>query len=151
MASGGDRVPSNPAPVSGPGAGSKRTDGQAARYAAGIDNAQDFYDMQTSAPMSKSGPVLPQGRGGGAPVMPQEDIVPLSAPTQRPDEPVTAGSNMGAGPNAAALSSTAMLQVQNSEDLAKLAAYLPIYARIAESPEASNATRNFYRWLRSQV
>jgi hypothetical protein len=44
-----------------------------------------------------------------------------------------------------------MVAAQNSEDVARLMAVLPIYARIAESPNASNAMRNFYRYLRSQV
>jgi hypothetical protein len=54
-----------------------------------------------------------------------------------------------AGPEV--LASTAGLAAQSDEDIAKLAALLPIYARIAEMPNASNATRNYYRWLRTQV
>lgn len=147
---GGDRVPSNPAPVSNPGAGSARTDGQAARYAAGIDNAGDFYEMQTQAKLNKSGVALPTGRSGVAPVI-QEDIVPLDAFTQRPDEAVSAGAASGAGPDGSALASTTMLSAMNDADLAKLAAHLPVYARIAESPNASAAFKNWYRWLRTQV
>lgn len=47
-------------------------------------------------------PVAPQGGGGGGapqaqpPPLPQP--VSLTGPTQRPDEPVTAGIDMGAGP-----------------------------------------------------
>jgi hypothetical protein len=151
MASGGDRVPSNPAPVSNPGAGSARTDGQAARFVAGVDNASDFQDIESSAKINKSGVTLPQGRSGGAPVFPQEDIVPLTAKTTRPDEPVSAGSATGAGPSNAALASTTMLAAQNDQDIAKLAALLPVYQQIAESPSASNATRNYVRWIESQV
>jgi hypothetical protein len=44
-----------------------------------------------------------------------------------------------------------MLNAQQNEDMQKLAAFLPIYARIAESPTATNATRNFYRWLKANV
>jgi len=131
------------------GAGSA---GQAAQYATGIDNAQDFYDLQTSAKMSKSGPTVPQGRGGSARTMSMgEDVVPLNSPTQRPDEHPATGAALGPGAGTEALASTAMLAAQNNEDMAKLAALLPIYARIAEMPGASNATRNYYRWLRSVV
>ncbi len=44
--------------------GGAGTNGQPARYAAGIDNAQDFYDMQTSAPMSGQNPALRQSPSG---------------------------------------------------------------------------------------
>ena len=40
---------------------------------------------------------------------------------------------------------------QNSQDIAQLAASLPFYAKIAESPNASNSFRNWYRYIRSQV
>jgi len=132
------------------GAGSA---GQPSQYAAGIDRAQDFMELQSSAKMNKSGVSLPQGRSGGAPVMDMttEKIVPLDAPTQRPDEPVTTGAALGPGGGPEVLASTAGLTAQTDEDMAKLAALLPIYARIAEMPNASNATRNYYRWLRSQV
>jgi pyocin large subunit-like protein len=58
---------------------------------------------------------------------------------------------MGPGAGPEILASTAGLAAQSDEDMAKLATLLPIYARIAEMPGASNATRNYYRWLRSQV
>ena len=131
--------------------GGAGTSGQAAPFVAGVDNASDFQDIESSAKINKSGVTLPQGRSGGAPVMPQEDIVPLSARTTRPNEPVTAGGAMGDGPSNAALASTTMLAAQNDQDMAKLAALLPIYKQIAESPSASNATRNYVRWVESQV
>ena len=100
---GGMRTPANPAPVSGPGALSQRTDGQPARYASGMPygDGQDFYDIQTSAPMASTDNVAAgkrvarrssQGVAGAAPV------TPLFAPTERPGEPVTAGAAMGPGP-----------------------------------------------------
>jgi len=97
---GGYRQPSNPAPVSGPGALSQRTDGgalegmtQPAKYISGLPwgEGQATYDQQTSAPMA----------GGSSPVMP--DVTPLMAPTKRPNEPVTMGNDMGAGAGSEAL------------------------------------------------
>ena len=38
--------------------GGAGTNGQPARYAAGIDGAQDFYDLQTAAQMSGSNPAF---------------------------------------------------------------------------------------------
>lgn len=92
MAQGGYRKPSNPAPVSGPGALSQRTDGgpaQGAKYISGLPygEGQATYDQQTAAPMAAAQPT---------PTMPE--VTPLMAPSMRPDEPVTAGINIGDGP-----------------------------------------------------
>lgn len=89
---GGYRKPSNPAPVSGPGALSQRTDGgpaQGAKYISGLPygEGQATYDQQTAAPMAAAQPT---------PAMPE--VTPLMAPSMRPDEPVTAGINIGDGP-----------------------------------------------------
>ena len=64
---------------------------------------------------------------------------------------MTVGLRTGAGAGPEILSTPSMIAAQNSEDVARLMAVLPVYARIAESPNASNAMRNFYRYLRSQV
>jgi hypothetical protein len=78
-------------------------------------------------------------------------LTPLGAPTERPEEPVTAGAALGPGAGTEALTAPTMLAAQNSEDYAKLAAYLPVYAKIADSPTTTNAFRNFYRYIRTQV
>jgi len=152
---GGYRKPTNPAPVSGPGALSQRTDGQPARYAAGMayGDGQDFYDLQTQAPMSGGQPSpasLPLNQGSALADYAKE-VVPFDAPTQYPDQPMTTGLRTGEGAGPEILSTPAMVAAQNSEDVARLMAVLPIYARIAESPNASNSMRNFYRYLLSQV
>ena len=99
---GGDRVPANPAPVSGPGAMSRRTDGQGARYMSGgqYGEGQELMDLQTSAPMSKAPaqPRMRQGRSAGQIVEEGARPTPLFAPTERPDEPITAGAPFGPGP-----------------------------------------------------
>jgi len=110
-----------PAMTSGPGALSQRTDGgpaskQALRYVAGMPNygdAQSLMDMQASAPMAKTNnppkpapasSMQPQQGGQTQPQpQPQQPIVPLTAPTQFPNEPVTAGAATGAGPGLAAI------------------------------------------------
>lgn len=99
---GGYRRPSSPAPVSGPGALSRRTDGQGARYMAGGEygEGQEMMDLQTSAPMSKA-PAPPRpsrSRGAGQIVEEGMRPTPLFAPTERPDEPITAGAPFGPGP-----------------------------------------------------
>lgn len=89
---GGYREPSNPAPVSGPGALSQRTDGnptQGAKYISGMPygQGQQTYSNQVAAPMAGN-PF--QGMLGG--------ITPITAPTERPNEPITSGMSFGAGP-----------------------------------------------------
>lgn len=93
---GGYRKPSNPAPISGPGALSQRTDGgptQPARYMSGLPygEGQQNYDNQVAAPMA------------GNPVPQMEMPTPLTAPTARPNEPITAGVNIGDGPGSEAM------------------------------------------------
>lgn len=88
MARGGYRKPNKPAPVSGPGAMSRRTDGGPEDQAAARWIPQDEYgaatelmDIQRSAPMKDT-----------------RKVVPLDAPTDRPSEPITAGAPFGPGP-----------------------------------------------------
>jgi hypothetical protein len=98
---GGYRRPSSPAPVSGPGALSQRTDGQGAKYMAGGEygEGQEMMDLQTSAPMSKAPEQqrMRQPRSGRQVVEEGMRPTPLFAPTERPDEPITAGAPFGPG------------------------------------------------------
>src|SRR5438552_2249541 len=110
MASGGYRQPSSPAPVSGPGALSQRTDGgpsQPIRVPTGgqYGQAQQLQQLQKAAPLAAdpgaagaqpgllAGLNLPQGVGFGE-------------PTQQPNTPVTAGAATGPGPGTEALGLT---------------------------------------------
>lgn len=100
MARGGYQKPSNPAPVSGPGALSRRTDGgptQGAKYIAGgrYGEGQALQEMQRSAPMAaapKMNVPAPKMQAAMTPV------TSIFAPTERPDEPFTAGMPFGEGP-----------------------------------------------------
>jgi hypothetical protein len=133
--------------------GGAGTNGQPARYAAGIDNAGDFYDVQTAARMSGEN-TANKPRMTGEPTLPKMNvsgIVPLDAPTRYPEEPIDTGSPLGPSAGEEVLAAPAMLNAQNNQDIAQLAAYLPFYAKIAEMPQASNAFRNWYRYIRSQV
>lgn len=64
---------------------------------------------QQVVPMGGATHVMPDGQimggathAGPAPVRPRQPLIPLGAPSQNPDEPITAGANFGAGPNATA-------------------------------------------------
>lgn len=102
MARGGYRQPMNPAPVSGPGMLSQRTDGGATE---GMSQPQQQY---TGMPYGQNKAVNDQQGGASLfaqPAMPQMDLS-LEAPTAFPDEPMSFGANYGAGPglNTAGLS-----------------------------------------------
>lgn len=96
---GGYRAPTHPAPVSGPGSLSQRTDGGPAspEYVSGLPygEGQDFYDLQSSAPLG-SPAAKPRNRSGNSSPV-GGAATPLFMPTQRPDEPVTAGAPFGPG------------------------------------------------------
>lgn len=98
---GGMRRPSAPAPVSGPGALSQRTDGGPAKpaYVNGLPygEGQDFYDLQTSAPLGASNAASPRMTRGANSQGGASSPTPLLAPTARPDEPLTAGAPFGPG------------------------------------------------------
>jgi hypothetical protein len=84
--------------VSGPGKFSKRTDGlsfQSTEYGSGVENAA----LKANAPLATTPDVRPTSRSemGMAPSQ-LEPVTPLYAPSQRPDEPITAGIAMGEGP-----------------------------------------------------
>ena len=93
MPRGGYRQPNNPAPVSGPGMLSKRTDGGA------IDGMTQPQQRYTGFGYGEGGEIAAQQ--GGAPLagsgIPNFNFTPLTAPTERPNEPITAGINMGDG------------------------------------------------------
>lgn len=89
--------------VSGVGKNSKRTDlnvsKQPQRYMSGgsYGEGQELLGLQQSAPMAgKSAPnITPSvniNRSASAPV------VPLTAPSERPSEPLSAGADFGLGP-----------------------------------------------------
>jgi hypothetical protein len=98
---GGYRAPSNPAAVSGPGALSQRTDGgptQGARYVSGLPygQGQQTYSNQVAAPMA--GNSMGASAMGNSGLVQMEMPTELMAPTNRPNEPITAGLDIGEGP-----------------------------------------------------
>ena len=147
MARGGARQPSSPAPVSGPGALSRRTDGgpgQPVRDVTGLPygQAQQLQSIQSAAPMSATpgGNVPPpQAAAGGAPAGPPR--VPFGAPTQQPNTPVTDGAALGPGAGLEALG----FSNPQSDDLQSLVPYLPVFQRMANQPGSSKAARNLVR------
>jgi len=109
---------------------------------------KDMQELQTSAPMAASptfAATPSMGRTVSAPT--GQQIVPLDAPTQRPNEPVTTGIDVGAGPGSEVM--YAKDQTLAAEDRQRMITALPTLSLLAESPSASNAFRNYVRYLRS--
>lgn len=151
---GGYQAPNNPAPVSGPGAMSARTDGgpQAIQRLANAayGEQKNFQQIQQGAPMASglqphAGPppsaFRAAAQAGGGPA-----TVPFGAPTQRPGEPVTAGAPRGAGPGPEALN---LPTSTNQQDFTALRPALPLLQFLANLPGAHPGSQQFVRYLQS--
>lgn len=120
---GGYRQPTNPSPVSGPGALSRRTDGP------------------LHAP-------VPAADAGAMPVGPDPStLTPFGAPSERPTEPISAGLPTGAGPGSPWGAPSGLTQ----EEQARLRSYLPVLIFQASQPEASPQLKQYVRKLRGEL
>lgn len=143
---GGYQAPRNPAPVSGPGSLSRRTDGgpgdrQAVRRLpnAKYGESKEFESIQAGAPMRKA-PSPEQAAAVPPPV-------PVKAPSARPDEPVTAGAAAGEGPGEEILG----LNYDADRDAASLINALPILEFLASQPNASRQLRILLREVKARI
>jgi hypothetical protein len=132
----------NPGAVAGPGKLTKRTDLPPKQGIKRLPNPaygeqKEFMGQQAAAPMAAAGNPL-----GG-------NVVPLNAPTQRPNEPVTAGVDAGPGPGSEILGMKTPIDTQ-LQDLSVLAKYMPLMAQFADSPQSSGTMKAFVNYLRSQ-
>jgi hypothetical protein len=102
----------------GPGKFSTRTDNLqmgSTAYGEGVETQA----IKLGAPLSKTPDVRPARAGDVREAAGQSPLTELYAPSQRPNEPITAGIDMGAGPGASAL----MMQksvAKTSDTLAKM-------------------------------
>lgn len=137
---GGQRTPSNPAPVSGPGAMSARTDspavgGQPQMVASGGEygSRQEMEGIQSGAPMAQAAG-LPKPPG-------------LTDPTAHPEEPITAGAEIGPGmgPQAAGIKSD--FDITND----KLRPLVHSLELIANLPQSNPEMRAYVRALKARL
>ncbi len=77
-------------------------------------------------------------------------LTPLSAPSARPDEPVTAGAALGPGPGPEALG-IPDAQAEIAADLAQVRRYLPTFIARANHPDTSQSFRDWVRLLRNEI
>lgn len=129
------------------GSGNAGTQGAKAMTGGEYGDNQAMMELQTSAAMNAS-PTMPvspsQGRPQRAPS--GQSLTQLDAPTDRPDEPLTTGIDMGDGAGSEVM--YANNSTLNTEDRQRMIEALPTLAILAESPSASNAFRNYVRYLR---
>lgn len=151
MPSGGYRKPGNPAPVSGPGALSKRTDsGPGAKQPMRVPTGGAYGDA-TQLAQTQQGAPMAASPGGDAPApgllagMGLPSGPGLAAPTQQPGTPVTDGAAAGPGAGPEALG----IAPQKDQDMQALLAYLPVFEHLANQPGSSSAARNMVRSLKS--
>lgn len=137
--------------VSGPGALSQRTDAGPAQAMQTLPDAKygenaAFQQQQQGAPMSASpGPAqqpeeLPANPAAGA-------VVPMSAETQRPGEPVTHGAELGPGAGTEALGIHPAQAEQ--QDMTQRAVNLPLLQFVANQPQSSPSSRLFVNLLKA--
>ena len=147
---GGRRTPRRPAPASGPGQLSQRTDGGPQQVQADFSGMpygenQAMESLQSSAPMSASRSARsPRMREREAAQMPS--ATPLFAETQRPDEPLTAGAPFGPGEGSPSQPGRMTVNQQDAQMLAK---YLPGLMEMAQAPDTPDGFRRFVRHLRN--
>jgi hypothetical protein len=82
--------------ASGPGKFSKRTDMNMGSIAYG--EGKETAAIQAGAPMARTPDVRGMPAGQVREAAAQAPVTPLFAPSTRPDEPITSGIAMGAGP-----------------------------------------------------
>ena len=135
---GGYQPPAKPAPVSGPGKLSRRTDGQPSAQLtdAAYGEQKTFQEAQGGAPMAQA------TASPGVSPLDMSGVTPFDAPSQFPGEPVTAGVDAGAGPGSAALGLGGM-----DPSLRYTKALLPALEIAASMPNASVEFRQMVRRL----
>ncbi len=147
--------PMQPAGVSGPGALSRRTDGGPAQALQNLPDAKygensQYQALQQAAPLSASptgGSASPFDQGSLPPNPAANQVVPFSASSNRPNEPVTAGAALGPGPGPASLGISAP-QVER-QDMGVIGSSLPLFEMLSNLGDSLPSTRLFVNLLKA--
>ena len=123
--------------VSGPGKYAKRIDRMPSNS---YGDTTETAELASGAPLAKSANAMP-----ASDVLPKPTpVTPLYAETQRKDEPIQHGIDMGPGAGSEALSLT---KPDDTNFRASFAAAKPVLAFIADLPETSPETRAVIKQL----
>jgi hypothetical protein len=128
----------------GPGKFSTRTDNLemgSTAYGEGVETA----DIKSGAPLGKTADAVsgPTGRLRQA----EAPVTELYAPSERPEEPITAGVDNGAGPGSEAL----MMNQMKQDDKDIVAKYLPSLSSMASAQDTPESFRAFVSFLQGSL
>ena len=106
----------------GPGKFSTRTD-KLELGSTGYGEGVETQAIQSGAPLAKTGDVRPARAGDVREAATQAPVTGLFAPTERPDEPISTGIDMGPGAGSEVLMMKPQMTEKYSDTLAKLLPY----------------------------
>jgi hypothetical protein len=135
--------------VSGPGKFSKRTDGlefESTEYGSKVQ----YQENKAGAPLAKTADVAGASASNIRAAAAGAPVTPLYAPTQRPDEPITAGVDIGEGPGSEIMGMGPAPE-DDTNFRATIRAYMPVLAYISSLPNTSPETRRAIRQLRDNL
>jgi hypothetical protein len=131
----------NPANISATG-GAGQSGTQPAKYISGMPygQGQELMAQQTAAPMA------------GKPPMPvfAKELGTLLDPTNNPDEPITAGVDMGPGPGSDILPKNINADTRADENKMIVQKYLPTLLYAANLPDTPDSYKRFINYLLEQ-
>jgi hypothetical protein len=143
---GGYRKPGKPAPVSGPGALSRRTDGRVAEgYAYGMN--KQINEQAAAAPMAKA-PTFNAGSARMGEMRSLAPVTPITAETMDVNDPITNGVPVGPGANSIPGMPSGPTQ---DPDINMIRDYYPMLEFWASQPGTSQATKDYVQYLRTII
>lgn len=131
--------------VSGPGKYAKRLDRIPANQ---YGDQTQIANIASGAPLAKTPDVtgMPAGQVQAA-ARAAQPVTPLFAPTERPNEPVTQGVDVGAGGGSEAL----MMNQIKQDDKDIVAKYLPSLSAMASMQDTPKSFRAFVSFLQGSL
>ena len=127
--------------VSGPGKYAKRIDRMPSNS---YGDTTETANIASGAPLASTPDIRPLPASQVKDAAMSAPVTPLFSPTERPNEPVTNGVNIGAGAGAEAL---AMRQPDDTNFRSAIKSAKPVLAFIADQPNTSPETRAAIRQL----
>jgi hypothetical protein len=107
-------------------------------------DTKDTAEIASGAPLARTPDVRPAPASQVRTAAQSAPVTSMFAPTERPQEPVTQGIDIGAGMGSEAL---AMRQPDDTNFRATITSYKPVLNYIADQPSTSPETRQAIRQL----
>jgi hypothetical protein len=123
---------------------------QAAKYVPGLPygEGQALMETQGAAPLAAASSIEQSGMPSGlASAAASQPLIPLNAPSMRPNEPITSGIDMGPGPDSSILGYGKQEYADRQKFASQMEEYRPALMFMASQPNISPETRNLIRRL----